>query len=122
MGWSRKAWNKRAGANLHSREKRGKHSHSKKWRAGDNWLTCQRCGHDVLASDATEDGYTKGLVVCPTCYDPPHPQDYVRGYQDRISPPSGLVTGETGIEQADGPVGSTTVPGTTFGGNPEVGD
>lgn len=32
---------------------------------------CQRCGWKYLLSELVEDGYTSGLLVCPTCYDPP---------------------------------------------------
>lgn len=106
-------WNRSAGANTHSREARGKHTSSSRYKSGDNWVECQRCGHDIYGSDAMEDGYTQGLIVCPKCYDAPHPQDYVRAYEDRISPGSGMVTGETGVNLANGLAGSTSNPAQT---------
>ncbi len=85
---------------------------------------------DVLASEAREDGYKEGLIVCPKCYDPPHPQDYVRAHDDTLAP-AGLSTGPddtvnitagvdvngdpltwTSVEDG-GAAGSTEVPGAT---------
>jgi hypothetical protein len=103
--------NRTAGANLNSREARGRHGTSRKYQSGDNWVECQRCGHDIYSSDAVEDGYTRGLIVCPKCYDAPHPQDYVRAYEDRISP-AGFVTGAT-TDNVAGPAGSTSNPYST---------
>jgi hypothetical protein len=80
------AANERAGANRFSRDVRGQHTYNPGFRYGDNWAECQRCGFDVYASDLKEDGYKKGLMVCPLCYDPPHPQDYVRVVKDDPSP------------------------------------
>ena len=88
--WSRAA-NRRAGANLHAQEVRGKHT-GKQWREGDWWTECQRCGFDVLGSELVEDGYRKGLLVCPKCKDLPHPQDYIRLPPEQLTP-SGPTTG-----------------------------
>lgn len=108
-----KAQNRKAGTAPISRDKRGKHTGAK-YRPGDNWIECQRCGHDCLGSDALFDGYIKGLIVCPSCYDSPHPQDYVRAYTDRIAPGSGISITPHDYDTT-GAVGSTEVPTTTFG-------
>ena len=123
----RQAWNRRAGANLHSREVRGRHTVNAGFVPGDAWAECQRCGFDVLSSQLREDGYREGLLVCPKCYDPPHPQDYVQAFEDTLVPdspsPGGLdtidVVAGTDIdgnatrwtEVNDDPTGSTEVPG-----------
>ena len=104
--------NHTAGANRESKDARGKHSHSKRYVPGDNLVECQRCGHDIYASDARYDGYTKGLIVCPQCYDPPHPQDYVRAYEDTITP-AGPVTGAAEYSTT-GATGSTALPAGGF--------
>lgn len=36
---------------------------------------CQRCDKRIPVSQARLDGYSKGLVVCRTCYERPHPND-----------------------------------------------
>lgn len=123
----RKPWHNRAGETRNPGYKRGKHTVNPGYAPGDNWIECQRCGMDVYASDAREDGYREGLIVCPSCYDAPHPQDYVRAFEDTLEP-AGLATGpdDTGsvVEGedvngdsliwtpiGDDPTGSTEVPG-----------
>ena len=110
---SRRSWNRRAGANTHAREVRGKHL-GNRWKEGDYWAECQRCGHDVYGSTLREDGYVKGLLVCPKCYDPPHPQDYIRVPVDKITP-DGPTTGVTDYDTT-GVEGSTDVPASTLTG------
>ena len=123
----RAPWNKLAGTNKHSRNARGLHVRNPGYKPGDNWIECQRCGMDVYASDAKEDGYREGLIVCPKCYDAPHPQDYVRAFEDTLKP-ADLSTGTDLLittvegedingdsliwtEVNDNPTGSTEVPG-----------
>ena len=36
---------------------------------------CNRCGDRVKLSRMVKDGQMRGLLVCPDCYDPRHPQD-----------------------------------------------
>lgn len=106
--------NRRAGASLHAQEVRGRHSPATVYRVGDNWAECQRCGFDVYASDLVEDGYKPGLMVCTKCYDPPHPQDYVRVLEDDTSP---IFSTGANTETLDEAVeGSTEVPGSTLTG------
>lgn len=39
----------------------------------DRAVECPRCGHLILESRLTQDGVQRGLLVCPSCYDPPTP-------------------------------------------------
>lgn len=39
------------------------------------WGECQRCGFRVRYLSMVEDGHIPGLRVCPTCYEPEHPQE-----------------------------------------------
>ena len=114
---NREAQNRRAGASLHAREVRGRHGENPGYRPGDNWSTCQRCGFDVYASDLREDGYKPGLMVCPKCYDPPHPQDYVRVWDDNTDPLDGS-TGSLDSYSTVAAVGSTSLPLGSFPANP----
>jgi hypothetical protein len=55
------------------------------YKHGDNNCLCDRCGRKRKASTlrATWDG----LMVCrDTCWEPRHPQDFVRGKPERIAP------------------------------------
>lgn len=47
---------------------------------GDHWVECSRCGFDCRASQAKKEW--NGLVVCPKCWEPRHPQDFIRGRTD----------------------------------------
>ena len=105
---ARAPWNKRAGTNRNAREARGRHTENPGYAPGDNWVVCQRCGMDVYASTVREDGYREGLIVCPKCYDAPHPQDYVRAFDDTLTP-HGHATGDDNFSRT-GAVGSTTSP------------
>lgn len=63
-------------------------SHGKKTRnpgydAGNNWVTCDRCGFVVYAAEALHTW--DGLVVCEEDYEPRHEQDFVRSRKDKIS-------------------------------------
>jgi hypothetical protein len=49
---------------------------AKRYATGKNALAeCQRCSKRIRYQDIVEDGYLKGLLVCSSCYDAPHPQD-----------------------------------------------
>jgi hypothetical protein len=89
---SRRHWNKTVATNTHAREVRGKHTANPGYKEGDYWAQCQRCGFDVYGSTLVEDGYRKGLLVCPRCKDLPHPQDYVRAPAEKLTP-DGPTTG-----------------------------
>lgn len=54
-----------------------------KFKSGDHWTTCQRCGKVVRSSNLREEW--TGLWVCPDDWEPRHPQDFVRARQDSIS-------------------------------------
>ena len=47
-----------------------------------NWI-CERCGFKYKA-EAKRKEWT-GLIVCPPCWEPRHPQDFVRGTKDKQS-------------------------------------
>lgn len=46
---------------------------------------CDRCGREYLARDLSLEW--TGLRVCGDCFDVRHPQDFVRGREDRQAPP-----------------------------------
>ncbi|HTD72145.1 MAG TPA: hypothetical protein VK652_01355 [Steroidobacteraceae bacterium] len=49
-------------------------------RPGDWLYNCQRCGWTIYGSEARQEW--TGLRVCSKCFDPRHPQDFVRGVRD----------------------------------------
>lgn len=59
----------------------GKHTRNPGYRPGNHWVVCDRCGFDIRASEARETW--DGLVVCPEDWEPRHPQDFVRGREDK---------------------------------------
>ncbi len=46
---------------------------------------CDQCGKKRKSKDMRKQW--DGLQVCPTCFDPRNPQDFVRGVQDNQSVP-----------------------------------
>ena len=49
------------------------------------WLAqCDRCGFDFWSNQLRKEW--TGLRVCKKCWEPRHPQDYVRGVPDRQAP------------------------------------
>lgn len=54
-------------------------------REGDFNRHCDRCGFKYKASETRKEW--NGLIVCPKCYEPRQPQDFVRGRRDRQSVP-----------------------------------
>lgn len=97
----RRIRNRRAGANISGRDVSGKHHGKQRFKSGDNWTVCMRCGKDLYASQAVADGYDDGLIVCPDCYDPPHPQDYIKPFVDDMKPLEGVSTGDLDSGQYD---------------------
>lgn len=56
---------------------------SNQYKAGDHLSTCGRCGFTRYGSQMKKEW--TGLVVCPECWDPRHPQDFVRAKADKQS-------------------------------------
>ena len=48
---------------------------------GDFNRICDQCGRKCKASNTKKQW--DGLIVCLDCYDPRHPQDFVRGRRDK---------------------------------------
>jgi hypothetical protein len=46
---------------------------------------CDRCGSEVLNTALRREW--NGLRTCPDCWEPRHPQDYLRGRKDNQAPP-----------------------------------
>lgn len=61
-----------------------------KW--GDYNYICQRCGQMYKFSEIKKE-WTH-LRVCPSCWEPRHPQDYVRGLSDDQNVPTASPRGE----------------------------
>ena len=60
----------------------------RKWpglKIGDWKVVCDICGFDYHSSKVRQNW--KGNYVCPECYEPRHPQDFVRGVADDPSVP-----------------------------------
>lgn len=55
------------------------------YRDGDHRAICDRCGFKYYASQLTLEW--TGLRVCHKCWEPRHPQDFVRGIPDKQTPP-----------------------------------
>lgn len=54
--------------------------HADYYKHGDYNVICDRCGFKYKASE-TKLEWT-GFLVCRTCYEERHPQDFVRGVKD----------------------------------------
>lgn len=54
------------------------------YRSGDHWVECQRCAFTYRNSEMKKEW--TGLIVCKPCYEPRHPQDFVRAVQDNVTP------------------------------------
>jgi len=53
--------------------------------AGQWSVICDQCGKKFKSSQVKKQW--DGLIVCKRCYDPRHPQDFVRGVKDDQSVP-----------------------------------
>lgn len=53
------------------------------YQPGDHLAVCDRCGFTLLASEMKKTW--DGLLVCPADWEPRHPQDFVRGKDDKQS-------------------------------------
>lgn len=58
-----------------------RHTH----KPGDWLYACQRCGVVHYASEIQKEW--TGLRVCRRCFEPRHPQDFVRGHKDDMAVP-----------------------------------
>lgn len=59
------------------------------FREGDPPAICQRCGSKVHISEIRRE-WTSARV-CRDCWDPRHPQEFVRGVRDRQQVPGGAL-------------------------------
>lgn len=53
--------------------------------SGDWNCICDRCGQKLKASELKQEW--TGLIVCTPCWEPRHPQDFIRTRTDKISVP-----------------------------------
>ena len=62
------------------------------------WGICERCSDRRLLKDLIYDGQFPDLKVCPDCWDPKHPQEYLPSVTD----PSVLYdpTGDPDVDSA----------------------
>lgn len=68
-------------------------------KAGDWLYACQRCGRTYYASQTRKEWTS--LRVCGRCWEPRHPQDFVRGKKDDIVPPFASEPSDTDIDTID---------------------
>lgn len=61
-------------------------------RPGDWLYNCQRCGFTIYGSEVRREW--TGLRVCSKCWDPRHPQDFLRGIRDDQAVPFANSPGE----------------------------
>ena len=59
--------------------------HTKYYAHGDWNAICWRCGFKYKASQLRREW--EGFYVCDKCWERRHPQDFVRGVQDIVTPP-----------------------------------
>ena len=55
------------------------------FRLGDHLALCDRCQKKFYASDLKEEW--TGWMVCDSCYEPRHPQDFLKGHADNQNVP-----------------------------------
>ena len=61
---------------------RGKHTGNQGYQPMNHWVVCDSCGFDIRAKDIRETWDHR--MVCPSDWEPRHPQDFVRSKHDRI--------------------------------------
>lgn len=61
---------------------RGKHTGNQGYQPMNHWVVCDACGFDIRAEDIKETWDHR--MVCPSDWEPRHPQDFVRSKQDHI--------------------------------------
>lgn len=52
---------------------------------GDHNAFCDRCGFKYKASELRKEW--QGFMVCATCWEPRHPQEFVRSIPEKPAPP-----------------------------------
>lgn len=67
------------------------------FKPGDYWMICDRCGFKYRQSQMKKEW--TGSIVCTDCWEPRHPQEFVRGRKDTIAPPADWVRPE--VSDAD---------------------
>jgi hypothetical protein len=55
------------------------------YKSGDWNLICDVCSSKIKASKSKH--RWDGFIVCPSCYEQRHPQDFVKSRQDKITVP-----------------------------------
>src|SRR3990167_1746303 len=90
--------------------------------ADGRWFVCDRCGFDYRVKEARKE-YT-GLVVCPSCFDTRHPQEFLQVKQEQpatepIRPPP---TTDTFTDVTFSVIGDSdqAIPGATHGGSSQL--
>lgn len=59
---------------------------SGRYARGDNALgICERCSEKRLRKTLVYDGQYPDLLVCPDCWDPKHPQEYLPPVTDPVT-------------------------------------
>ena len=59
---------------------------SGRYARGDHALgLCERCSKKMLLNDMQYDGQYNDLLVCPDCWDPKHPQEYLPEVHDPVT-------------------------------------
>jgi hypothetical protein len=102
--------------------------HSNKWASGRySNAVCDRCGVRTKYIDLrgeTIRGKSTGLLVCPVCWDPDHPQNFLDRYVvadgqalRHARPDTGLTASRT-IPSGPYPPGSLYPPGNWINGHP----
>ena len=77
---------------------------SPEWKSGNIWVNCQRCGFTYRQSEVNKEW--TGLIVCKEhCWEPRHPQDFVKAIKDDQSP-KGLHNSDPDIVEV--PTGTVT--------------
>lgn len=61
------------------------HNSGDHYRPGDYWIVCDECGLDYRKSE-TRKRYDNA-IVCKDCWEPRHPQEFVRAIRDRQTVP-----------------------------------
>lgn len=62
---------------------RGKHTPQAGYQPLNHWVVCDSCGFDIRAQDIRETWDHR--LVCPSDWEPRHPQDFVRSKYDDMS-------------------------------------
>lgn len=88
------------------------HTRNPGYIAGDHWVECMRCGLEYRRSNMKTEW--NGSIVCSPCWEPRHPQDFVRGTEDDQAA-KGIVNPPTEENYTtDLPASQYTVPGSSF--------